>query len=305
LKKVAIIGAGNVGSTCAFSLFIRNTADILLIDKIEGLAKGRALDIAESTSLWQSEALIEGATDYENLPGTDVVVITAGIPRKPGMSRKELLETNAGIMKEITGEIKIASPEAVIIVVANPVDSLTYYAIKENDFNPKKVIGMSGTVDGTRLRYFTSQEVGKSPNDINAGVVGPHADDMVPFIRQIDGEVTEKYLSNDQIDEVSDRTKNAGAEIVNLLKTGSAFYTPGTAAAFMTEAVIKNNDFRTEASILLNGQYGIDDVCLGVPVVLGSDGIKEIIEEPFDEDKISLLRQSASQLKIDNEELLK
>lgn len=305
MKKVAIIGAGNVGSTCAFSLFLRNTADILLIDNVEGLAQGRALDIAESTSLWKSDCTIVGSTQHDDLPGTDVVVITAGIPRKPGMTRKELLATNASIMKEITAEIKEAAPDAVIIIVANPVDSLTYFAIKHNDFNPKKVIGMSGTVDGTRLRYFTSEVAGKSPNEIDVGVIGPHADDMVPFIRNIDNEPVEKYLSEEQIVTVSNRTKNAGAEIVNLLKTGSAFYTPGTAAAFMAEAIIKDNNLKTEASVLLQGEYGIDDVCLGVPVVLGAQGVKEISEETISQENLELLRKSAGQLKEDNKELVK
>lgn len=303
MKKIAIIGAGNVGSTCAFSLFIKNTADILLIDKVEGLAQGRALDIAQSTSLWGVEANIVGSNGYSELDGSDVIVITAGVPRKPGMSRKDLLGINAAIMSEIIENVNEQAPEAVMIIVANPVDSLTYFCIKHGGFDASKVMGMSGTVDGARLKYFTSKEAEKSPNKINAGVSGPHSDDMVPFIRQIDGEIPEKYLSSTQTEEVFDKTKNAGAQIVNLLKTGSAFYTPGTSAALMAESIIKDTGFKTEASVLLVGQYGINDVCIGVPVILGDGGLREIVKEDFSDKILEQLREVAEKVKTDNKDL--
>lgn len=300
LQKISIIGAGNVGSTCAFSLFTKNALDIVLIDKLTGLAEGRALDIAQSAAIWKTDSKIQGSSGYESLESSKAIVITAGFPRKPGMDRNELLQTNAGIMKEIIDEVKTRAPEAVIIVVSNPVDNLTYFVIKYGAFSPEKVFGMSGTVDTARLLYFASQESSMPINEIEGEVIGPHSDSMIPFVKKIRGQDSVQMIGSDELDSIYKKTKNAGAEIVNLLKTGSAYYTPGSSAALLAEAVINNEELKTESSVYLQGQYGITDVCIGAPVKINGSGISQILEEELSETQVGLLKQAAEQLRQDN-----
>jgi len=297
--KVSIIGAGNVGATTAQLIAYAGFADVVLFDIAEGVPQGKALDIAESCPLWNSSVSISGTNTYADTVYSDVIVITAGFPRKPGMSRDDLLHANADVIKKVTLETSRLSPECVIIVVTNPMDVMAQIAWKISGFSSKKVIGMGGVLDSSRFRTFVSMELGVSPEDVEAMVLGGHGDQMVPLPRftTVKGMPITELLNKSKIDEIIQRTKNGGAEIVSLLKTGSAYYAPAASSCQMVKAIIFDEKRVLPCSAYLRGEYGISDLFVGVPVVLGKGGVQRIIELKLRDDEITQLNKSASSVK--------
>lgn len=298
-KKVTIVGAGNVGSTAAQLIMAKGLADVVLVDIDEGVARGKALDIAQAAPIEEFECRITGGRDYQATAGSDVCVITAGSARKPGMSRDDLLRINAGVVKSVTEEFIKGSPKAVIIVVTNPLDAMAYVALKTSGFPRTRVLGMAGVLDSARLRYFVSQEMGVAPWKVEAMVLGSHGDSMVPLMRYttVDGKPLTALLPKDKIKAIVERTKNGGAEIVNLLKTGSAYYAPAASVAEMVRAVLKNEKKVLPCSAYLEGEYGVRGCFLGVPAELGKKGIERVIELELSDDEIRMLKTSAGESK--------
>lgn len=298
--KITVIGAGNVGSTCAQMLANKEIAnEIILLDIDEGVAKGKALDMYESMPIHRSDARIYGTSDYSDTAGSDIVVMTAGLARKPGMSRDDLLKKNNEIVSSCVSQAKNASPDAYFIVVSNPLDVMTYVTLKVTGLPKEKVIGMAGILDTGRYRSFLSMETGYSMKDIQAQLLGGHGDSMVPLPRYttIAGIPVTDLVPKDRLDEIIERTKKGGGEIVNYLKTGSAYFAPGSAAAEMCEAIARDQKRVLPCTVMLDGEYGYDDVCLGVPVVLGKDGIEKIIELELTGEEKSMLDESADHVK--------
>lgn len=298
--KVSIIGSGNVGATTAQLIAYAGFADVVLFDIAEGMPQGKALDIAEACPLWNSSVSVTGTNTYADTAQSDVIVITAGFPRKPGMSRDDLLHANADVIKKVTSETSRLSPESVIIVVTNPMDVMTQIALKVSGFSPKKVIGMGGVLDSSRLRTFISMELGVSPEDIEAIVLGGHGDQMVPLPRftTVKGMPITELMDKDKIDEVMHRTRNGGAEIVSLLKTGSAYYAPAAASVQMAKSIILDEKRALPCSAYLNGEFGINNLFVGVPVILGKNGIEKILEFDLTDAEKTLFHKSASAVKI-------
>jgi malate dehydrogenase len=294
--KVAIVGAGNVGATCAQRILERDLADVALMDVVEGLAEGKALDLAEAAPLEGHSGRIVGSTGYEIVEGAKVVVITAGLARKPGMSRSDLLEANAKIVSSIVPSVVAKAPDAILIVVTNPLDAMTYLAWKLCGWPTQRVMGMAGVLDSARLRTFVAQKLNVSVKDVQAMVLGGHADTMVPVIRctTVSGIPITELLSREEIDRLIQRTRDGGAEVVRLLKTGSAFYAPASAVADMVEAILRDEHRVLPACAYLLGQYGLKDLFCGVPVRLGSVGIEAILEVPLTEEERAALERSAS-----------
>ncbi len=282
-KKITIVGAGNIGATLALLLARRETADITLIDINEGVAKGKALDIMEASPILGFNAHVVGTGNYEDTANSDVVVITAGSPRKPGMSRDDLLFKNYEVVKSVSEKIREYSPEAFVIVVTNPLDAMTYTALKITGFPKERVMGMAGVLDSARFAYFISEKTGISVENINAFVIGGHGDDMVPLRKftTVAGLPVSEFLSKEELEEVIERTRFAGGEIVQLLKTGSAFYAPAASILEMVLSILWNKRKVLSASVYLDGEigeyYGASGLCVGVPIVLGKDGVEEII----------------------------
>ncbi len=299
LKRVSIIGAGNVGAEIANQLVCRELANVLLIDKIGDYAKGKALDILTSASLKNSASYIVGGEDLNLIKDSDIVVITAGLPRKPGMSREELVDANGKIISDIVGNIKIYCPDAIIIMVTNPLDVMSYLAYKVSGFDSQKVIGMAGVLDTARFKAFIANELGVAATDVNAMVLGGHGNEMVPLVESatVSGVPLRQLADDETIEKLVERTRKGGAEVVSLLKTGSAYYAPAISAVEMLECIIKDRKSLLPASVLLNGQYGIDGIFLGVPVVLGSSGVEKIIEYDIGENELKMLQNSASVVK--------
>ncbi|MBU4128038.1 MAG: malate dehydrogenase, partial [Proteobacteria bacterium] len=270
-KKVTVVGAGHVGATTAQRLAEKELCDVVLIDIVEGVPQGKALDLAEAAPIEKHDAKITGSNKYEASEGSDVVIITAGIPRKPGMSRDDLLSTNASIMKSVTENIAAFSPDAVLIIVSNPLDAMCHVAYKASNFHRNRVIGMAGVLDSARFRAFISMELNVSVENTHAFVLGGHGDTMVPLPRYstVAGIPITELLSKERIDALIERTRNGGAEIVGLLKTGSAYYAPASAAVEMAEAVLKDKKKILPCAAYLKGEYGINDLFIGVPVKLG------------------------------------
>ena len=298
--KVSIIGAGNVGATTAQLIVYAGFADVVLFDIAEGMPQGKALDIAESCPLWNSSVSITGTNTYADTAHSDVIVITAGFPRKPGMNRDDLLHANADVIKKVTLETSRLSPESVIIVVTNPMDVMAQIAWKISGFSSKKVIGMGGVLDSSRFRTFVSMELGVSPEDVEAMVLGGHGDQMVPLPRftTVKGMPITELLNESKIYEIIQRTKNGGAEIVSLLKTGSAYYAPAAASCQMVKAIILDEKRVLPCSAYLDGEFGIKDVFVGVPVMLGENGIEKIVEFKLTDKEETLFHKSASAVKI-------
>ncbi len=279
--KLSIIGAGAVGTSCAQWAVVKEVAkEIVLIDIVPGLAKGKALDLAQSLPLLSRSIKIEGTEDFSALSGSDVVIITAGKPRTPGMSREELLKINADIVKSCAENIKRYAPDSIVIVVSNPLDAMVYVAYKVTGFSRERVIGMAGVLDSARYRYFLAEALGVSPADVSALVLGIHGDHMVPLVRlaNVAGVPITQLLPQEKIEEIVKRTKYGGGKIVSLLKTGSAFITPGLATIEMAESILKDAKRVLTCSVLLQGEYGISGVFLGVPVILGRQGVERILE---------------------------
>jgi malate dehydrogenase len=298
--KVTVVGAGNVGATCADVLAQREIAnEIVLLDIKEGFAEGKALDIWETSPINLYDSRTIGSTnDYTMTADSDVVVITSGLPRKPGMSRDDLIATNAGIVKTVTENIVKYSPNAIIIIVSNPLDVMTYCAYLTAKIDPNKVFGMAGVLDTARYRSFLALELNVSPKDIQAVLMGGHGDTMVPLPRYttVSGIPVTELIEKDKLDEIIERTKFGGGEIVKLLGT-SAWYAPGAAAAQMVEAVIRDQKRIFPVCAWLQGEYGMKDIYLGVPVVLGKNGIERIIELDLTADEKALLEESAVAVK--------
>jgi malate dehydrogenase len=300
MTKVTVVGAGNVGATCADVLAYREIAEqIVLIDIKEGVAEGKALDIWQKAPINQYDSRTVGSTnDYSKTANSDVVVITSGLPRKPGMTRDDLIETNAGIVKSVTENIIKHSPDAIIIVVSNPLDVMTYQAHITSQLPRTKVIGMAGILDTARYRAFIAEELNISPKEIQAILMGGHGDTMVPLPRYttVAGIPVTELISKEKLDAIIERTKFGGGELVKLMGT-SAWYAPGSASAQMVEAILKNQKRVFPVCIKLDGEYGIDDCYLGVPVVLGRNGVEKVIELDLNEKEKELLEVSRGHVK--------
>ncbi|MBT5028272.1 MAG: malate dehydrogenase [Nitrospina sp.] len=290
-KKITVVGAGQVGATVAQLAAYKNLGDVVIIDIAEGLPQGKALDLQESSCLQVFDSLVTGTNDYKDTANSDIVVITAGLPRKPGMSREDLLATNAKIVQSVTEQIMEHSRDPIVIVVSNPLDAMVYMAKKAGNLPKNKIIGMAGVLDSARLRTFVSLELGCSLVDVDAMVLGGHGDSMVPLPRytSVSGIPITELMTLEQIDRVVDRTRNGGAEIVSLLKTGSAFYAPGASVVKMIEAVLQDKRRILPCTAYLEGEYGWSGIFFGVPVMMGIHGIEKVIElEMTDEEKAAL-----------------
>lgn len=294
-KKVTVVGAGNVGATAAQRLAEKNLCDVVLIDIIEGVPQGKALDLAEAAPIEKHDARVIGSNGYDVSKGSDIVIITAGIPRKPGMSRDDLLSTNAGIVKNVTLKVAEQSPDAVIIIVSNPLDAMCHVAHDASGFPKNRVIGMAGVLDSARFRTFIAMELDVSVENTTAFVLGGHGDTMVPLPRYstVAGIPITELLPKERIDALVERTASGGAEIVQLLKTGSAFYAPASAAVEMAESILKDRKKILPCAAYLEGEYGINGLFIGVPVKLGANGIEKIIEIKLTEEEKAALRKSA------------
>ena len=299
MNKVSIIGSGNVGSATALYLAEKKIADIYLIDIAEGLSEGKALDAEESAPIRKYDIEIRGTTDFSELAGSDVVVVTAGIARKPGMSRADLLNTNAKIMKSVSEKIAQYAPNSIIVMVTNPLDVMSYVALKITGFALKRVVGMAGILDATRFRYFVAQKLGVAVGDTTAMVLGGHGDSMVPLPRYstVGGVPITEILSKDEIDKIIERTRKGGAEIVGYLKTGSAYYAPAASVAEMVECIIRDKRRILPCSAYLRGEYGIEGIFVGVPVLLGKNGVDRIIELELIPEEKEALHVSAAAVK--------
>lgn len=297
--KISIIGAGHVGAETALGLASKNVGDIILVDIVEGMPAGKALDMMEAAPIVGISSNITGTNNYEDITGSDVVVITAGLPRKPGMTREDLLKTNFGIVKSVSEQVKKYAPDSVVIVITNPLDAMVYTAYRVLGFERERIMGMAGALDSTRFRAFIAMELGVSPEDVTAMVLGTHGDLMVPLPRyaSVAGIPITELLPEDKIDSIVKRTRTAGTEIVKLLKTGSAYYAPGLATAMMVESIIRDQNRVVPASARLDGEYGISGVFAGVPVVLGEGGIKRILELPLKDNELENLRTSAEHVR--------
>jgi len=294
-KKVTVIGAGNVGATAAQRLAEKELCDVVLIDIVEGVPQGKALDLTEAAPIEKHDAHLQGSNGYEASAGSDIVIITAGIPRKPGMSRDDLISTNAGIMKSVTKEVAALSPEAVLIIVSNPLDAMCHVAYEASQFPKNRVIGMAGVLDSARFRAFIAMELDVSVENTHAFVLGGHGDTMVPLPRYstVAGIPITELMPEERIDALVDRTANGGAEIVGLLKTGSAYYAPASAAVEMAESILKDKKKILPCAAYLEGEYGFNDLFIGVPVKLGKGGVLDIIEIELTEEEKKALQKSA------------
>jgi malate dehydrogenase len=295
MPKITIIGAGAVGATAAQRIAEKELGDVVLTDIVEGLPQGKALDLMESGPLFGYDSKLTGTNDYKDIEGSDVVVITAGIARKPGMTREDLLKINTKIITDVSQNIKRYAPDSVVITVTNPLDIMTYVTLKTTGFEPSRVFGMSGVLDSGRFAAFIAMELGCSVRDINAMVLGGHGDTMVPLPRftTVTGVPITELMPESTINRLVERTINGGAEIVNLLKTGSAFYAPSAAVTNMVEAVVKDTKRILPVCAYLNGEYGRNDIYLGVPVKLGKHGVEEIVELKLSGEEKKSLDRSA------------
>lgn len=298
--KVTVIGAGNVGSTTAQRLVDREMVrEVVLVDIVEGLPQGKGLDMAQSAPIERSDTRLVGTNRYEPTANSDIVVITAGISRKPGMTRDQLQETNAAIVKGVTEAVVATSPDAILIVISNPLDVMTYVAYKVSGFDRTRVIGMAGILDTARYRAFIAKELNVSVEDITAIVLGGHGDSMLPLVRYttIAGIPLTHFLDETSINRLVQRTRDGGVEIVNLLKNGSAYYAPSAAAVQMVEGIVRNKKRVLPCSTYLQGEYGLKGTCIGVPVKLGRKGIEQIIETPLTPEEKAALTKSADDVK--------
>ncbi len=302
-RKISVIGAGFTGATTALMLAQKELGDVVLVDipQVEGPTKGKALDMLESTPVQGVDSNIVGTTDYADTAGSDLVIITAGVARKPGMSRDDLVSTNAKIMKSVTKSVVEHSPNTIIIVLTNPVDAMTYEVFRTSGFPKNRVIGQSGVLDTARFRTFVAQELNVSVEDVTGFVLGGHGDDMVPLVRYsyVGGIPLEKWLPKDRIDAIVERTRKGGGEIVNLLGNGSAYYAPAASLVQMAEAILKDKRRILPAVAYLEGEYGYNDMFLGVPTILGGNGLEKVIElELTDEEKQALDKSAESVRKV-------
>lgn len=298
-KKIAVIGAGFVGSTCAHWIAQAELGDVVLLDVNEGSAKGKALDLFSATPVEGLDVHIEGGSQYEKIKNADLVVVTAGIPRKPGMSRDDLLQTNAKIMTQVCTEIRQHAPHSIVIIVSNPLDAMAYIAKKTLNFEPHRIIGMAGVLDSARFKAFIAEKTNLSVKDIQAFVLGGHGDTMVPMVEHssIGGVPLSHFLSHKEIEQIVERTRKGGAEIVSHLKTGSAYYAPSASVVQMAKAILKDQHRILPCAAYLNGEYGYSDIFLGVLCRLSGKGVEQIIELELNAAQKKELEQSANAVK--------
>ncbi|MFL7891846.1 MAG: malate dehydrogenase [Anaerolineales bacterium] len=298
-NKVSIIGAGMTGATTAHWLAEREFADLVLVDIVEGMPQGKALDLQESLPVIGKDTIIKGSNTFDATAGSDIVVITAGLPRKPGMSRDDLLSANAEIVRNATLESLKYSPDAIFIVLTNPLDTMAYLTMKVGNLPPERVIGQAGILDSARMRAFVAMELGVSVENIHCYVLGGHGDSMVPLVRHsnVAGVSLNELLPADKLNAIVERTRKGGGEIVSLLKTGSAFYAPGAAVAQMVEAILKDKNLIVPAAGYMRGEYGLEDIFFGVPVQLGRQGMVKIVEYQLNEEEQTALNNSAEAVK--------
>ncbi len=298
-KKIAVIGAGHVGATCAQYLAEANFADVILIDIVEGIPQGKGLDLTEAGPVRGYNAKVYGSNKMRDIKGADIVIMTAGLPRKPGMSREDLLTKNAEIVGSVAKDIKKYAPKSFVIVVSNPLDLMTYHMQKVTGFPKNRVVGQAGVLDSTRFRAFIAMELDVAMTDVQAMVLGGHGDTMVPLPRYttVSGIPIAELMPRDRIKALADRTRVGGGEIVKLLKTGSAYYAPAAASVDMCKAIFNDEKKLLPASAYLTGQYGIKDIYIGVPVILGAKGVEKILELKLQKSELASLKKSAATYK--------
>ena len=299
-KKVGIIGAGNVGATLAFSLAKKNICgEIVLKDLRMNVVEAMALDISQAARAAKSSTKVSFASNTEEFSNCDVVVITAGIPRKPGMSRDDLLLTNAKIMTSVINEIAPFNKDAIYIIVSNPLDAMVYTALKATSLPRNRIIGMAGVLDSSRMAHFIQEKLSFTPNEIKAAVMGGHGDDMVPLTNysSVDGKDLKEFFNDEEIEDIVTKTRNGGAQIVKLLETGSAYYAPGHSTALMVEAILTDSKETYPCAVMLNGEFGYENIVAGVPVVLGKDGFEKIVELELNEEQKAQFAKSISSIK--------
>ena len=294
-RKVTVVGAGNVGATLAQRLAEKDLCDVVLVDIVEGVPQGKSLDLIEAAPVEKHDAKIIGTNDYEATKDSNIVIITAGVPRKPGMSRDDLISTNAGIMKKVTEQVVKYSPDSILIIVSNPLDAMCHVAYEASGFPKNRVIGMAGILDSARFRAFIAMELNVSVENTHAFVLGGHGDTMVPLPRfsTVSGIPITELIPQDRIDAIVDRTRNGGAEIVKLLTT-SAYYAPASAACEMAEAILKDKKKILPCAAYLEGEYGFNDLFIGVPVKLGAGGVEDVIEITLTDEEKAALANSAN-----------
>ena len=292
--RIALIGGGNIGGVIAEQIALRELGDVVVFDVVEGLPQGKMLDIAEGAPLIDSDVKLRGANDYKDIAGAELIIITAGLARKPGMSRDDLLKTNLGIMKTVAEGVKTHSPKATVIVVSNPLDAMVYTFKQISGFPKNRVVGMAGVLDSARFRAFVAWELGVSVQDVTALVLGGHGDTMVPLLRYctVAGIPVTKLIAKDKLDKIVERTKNAGGEVVALLKTGSAFVSPALSAIQMAEAYLRDKKRVLACACLLEGEYGVNGLYVGVPCILGGGGVERVLEVEMDADERKLFDAS-------------
>lgn len=307
MNKISIVGAGMTGATAAHWLAERELADLVLVDIVEGMPQGKSLDMLQAMPIIGKDVRVTGANEYAATEGSDIIIITAGLPRKPGMSRDDLLSANAEIVGRAAEETLKHSPDAIYIVLTNPLDTMAYLTLKKTGLPRERVIGQAGILDSARMRAFVALETGVSVENINCYVLGGHGDEMVPLTRHsnIAGIPLKEYLPADKLDAIVARTRKGGGEIVNLLKTGSAYYAPSAACAQMAEAILKDKHLIVPCAAFMQGEYGLEDMFFGVPVMLGRTGMEKIIEYQFDDDEKAMFDKSAASVKETHEALKK
>ena len=295
-SKVSIIGAGMTGSTTAHWLAEREIADIVLVDVVEGMPQGKALDLQQAMPVIGKDVTVLGSNDYDATAASDIIVITAGLPRKPGMSRDDLLAANAIIVREATEKTIEKSPNAIYVVLTNPLDAMTYLTMKAGKLSPERVVGQAGILDSARMRAFVAMELGVSVENVHCYVLGGHGDEMVPLSRHsnVAGIPLVDILAPDRLAAIVERTRKGGGEIVSLLKTGSAYYAPAIAVTQMVDAILKDKHLIVDASAYLQGEYGLKDIFFGVPVQLGRTGVEKVIEYSLNEEEMAAFQKSAS-----------
>jgi malate dehydrogenase len=298
-KKIALIGAGQIGGTMALLIAQKELGDVVVVDIAEGVPQGKSLDIMEGRPVLNSSVNLTGSNTYDDVKGADVVIVTAGLPRKPGMSRDDLIDVNAKIIKDVAKNLKDKAPNAFVIVVTNPLDAMVYLMMKDTGFPAAKVVGMAGVLDSARFRCFVAMEAGVSPQDVVAMVLGGHGDDMVPVLSgcSVAGIPLSKFVAKDKLDKIVERTRKAGGEIVNLLKTGSAFYSPAISAVEMAESYLLDKKRVLTVAAKVNGEYGEKDIYAGVPCVIGAAGVEKIIELDLTADEKAALAKSMTGVK--------
>jgi malate dehydrogenase len=305
--KITVVGSGFVGQTSAMRILEKGLGEVVLIDIIEGKPQGLALDLKEAAPVEGYEPLVSGTNDYADTVGSDIVVITAGFPRQPGMSRMDLLGKNAAIMTSVISQVVPGSPDAILIVVSNPLDEMTFLAAQESRFPKERVFGMAGVLDSARLRYFIAEETGVSPSKIDAMTLGSHGDAMIALPRHatVDGKPLPDLVDEATLERLFQRTRDGGAEIVALLKSGSAYYAPSASVVAMVQAIVEDSHATLPVCAWATGQYGIDEVYVGVPATLGRGGVEEIVELDLNDDELAKLHEAAEGIRAKCEDLAK